>query len=802
MTFKEFFKKATGFEPYHYQEQLAKEAAIPQIISVPTGAGKTEAAILAIYLWRRIYSDDNTCQNTPRRLIYCLPMRVLVEQTISRVEKWLANLKLDDEIKIITMMGGNANHDYRLYPEDNAIIIGTQDMLLSRALNRGYAMSPFQWSVEFGLLNNDCLWIMDEVQLMHNGLATSIQLDRFRDQLQTFAPHKTVWMSATINKQWLETVDSDPDQYVSLGLSDKDDKNKALSKRKSAKKTLRELAIQPDSKYTKDDAEMIKSKHKDHTITLVIVNTIKRAQSLFKEMQKIRGTTNVMLIHSRFRRKERSLINKKIQEISDNPQQDLIIISTQVVEAGVDISAKTLITEMAPWISLIQRFGRCNRKGEHDDSVVYLIPLKEKQYPPYDCQIMQASEQILGRHMNKSVSPKDIPQIDDPMTHEIVIRKPDIIGLFDTAPDLSGNYTDVSRFIRSLESTNDVSVFWKDWSGQQPEKYKVQSEEICNVSISDISEFRKKHPVFRYDSLDGTWQKTDRMYPGQTFLLRSKDGGYTETEGWNNTSAESVSVIEPESDDTGASFGESNGSDNLSENTGWITLNDHTVHVIDQTKEIFKKLEHLGDFQDVLLLTAEYHDMGKAHHIFQTTMLRGTDDISNKELWAKRGGRAYHTRKNFRHELASALAFLQLDTKHADKDLIAYLVASHHGKVRMSIRAPPEKNTSRENNSYVNPAGDYILGIPLDIKESVRIFMSNKGEKSKKSKERLLGRDVISEIKIDASIARIGKKDNARSWLQITLGLLEKYGPFKLAYLEAVIRAADSRASKHEREQS
>ena len=41
-------------------------------------------------------------------------------------------------------------------PKRPAILIGTQDMLLSRALNRGYGMSRYRWPMHFGLLNNDC----------------------------------------------------------------------------------------------------------------------------------------------------------------------------------------------------------------------------------------------------------------------------------------------------------------------------------------------------------------------------------------------------------------------------------------------------------------------------------------------------------------------------------------------------------------------------------------------------------------------------------------------------------------------
>ena len=65
-------------------------------------------------------------------------------------------------------------------PERPAILIGTQDMLLSRALMRGYGMGRFGWPIDFGLLHTDTLWVFDEVQLMGAGLATSAQLEAFR----------------------------------------------------------------------------------------------------------------------------------------------------------------------------------------------------------------------------------------------------------------------------------------------------------------------------------------------------------------------------------------------------------------------------------------------------------------------------------------------------------------------------------------------------------------------------------------------------------------------------------------------
>jgi CRISPR-associated endonuclease/helicase Cas3 len=87
MNFGEFFETATGHKPYPYQERLATGAELPTIIDVPTGAGKTAAVVLG-WLWRRRFASEDVRKRTPRRLVYCLPMRVLVTITIEN-KRWV-----------------------------------------------------------------------------------------------------------------------------------------------------------------------------------------------------------------------------------------------------------------------------------------------------------------------------------------------------------------------------------------------------------------------------------------------------------------------------------------------------------------------------------------------------------------------------------------------------------------------------------------------------------------------------------------------------------------------------------------
>lgn len=92
MTFEAFFKRATGYDPFPFQKQFAEAAEIPNIVNVPTGFGKTAMAIVG-WLWRRFAASDAIQASTPRRLVYTLPMRVLVEQTRDNAIQWLENLR-------------------------------------------------------------------------------------------------------------------------------------------------------------------------------------------------------------------------------------------------------------------------------------------------------------------------------------------------------------------------------------------------------------------------------------------------------------------------------------------------------------------------------------------------------------------------------------------------------------------------------------------------------------------------------------------------------------------------------------
>lgn len=390
----DWYSAALGVSPYPYQQRLADEPW-PDVLEIPTGLGKT-AAILLAWLHKRQRQDAHT----PRRLVWCLPMRVLVEQTARLARQWTATLAgaglLSRAPAVHVLMGGDVARDWDLRPEDDAILIGTQDQLLSRALNRGYAMSRFRWPLDFALLHNDTFWVFDEVQLMGAGLPTSTQLEAFRQRFGVALPCRSLWCSATLHPRWLASVDfaarCPAPQLRTLDAVDTTFPQ--VIRRIHAAKRLQPLAI----RKTKDLAASILKEHRPGTLTLVIRNRVKDAVDLFATLKKDKKAPPLCLLHSRFRPADRGRVLE--EALSVPGEAGRIIVTTQVVEAGVDISAATLFTDLAPWSSLVQRFGRCNRAGELEDARIFWLdaPCKTEQAArPYTPAALARARALLSR---------------------------------------------------------------------------------------------------------------------------------------------------------------------------------------------------------------------------------------------------------------------------------------------------------------------------------------------------------------------------------------------------------------------
>ncbi|MCS6904092.1 MAG: CRISPR-associated helicase Cas3', partial [Bacteroidia bacterium] len=130
---------------------------------------------------------------------------------------------------------------------------------------------------------------------------------------------------------------------------------------------------------------------------LWVCNTVKRAQNLFPELQQLFPSIPKLLLHNRFRRIDRIELEKKLMQL--NLQEGpCLVLTTQVVEVSLDISFDIMITEAAPLDSLIQRFGRINRKRTPQvigtyKPVYVLIPTPPCR--PYITSIVEKSFNVL-----------------------------------------------------------------------------------------------------------------------------------------------------------------------------------------------------------------------------------------------------------------------------------------------------------------------------------------------------------------------------------------------------------------------
>lgn len=932
MNYENFFRAATrsqrnlnGLAPMCWQCRLAcgvnassdnPETLVSgvgcqsHLIDIPTGCGKTAGVVLA-WLWNRIILKRS---DWPRKLVYCLPMRTLVEQTNENVSWWLRNLldpgaglQFQNEVRTdlrwlgdrlpIMLMGGeqldDAHRDWDLYPEKPAILIGTQDMLLSRALNRGYGMSRYRWPIHFGLLNNDCLWVCDEVQLMGAGVATACQLEVLRLNQDQGRPHGfgsffgdrsiTWYVSATTSPDILQTRDwrecTRPASFAfSLADMEKTDTQSEIGRRRFAFKQLEMNQDwhfgqgQPSEERIRDiidrHCEMVRTLDTCQAPaeiprrSLVICNMVDRAVAVFEALRckqeagELHGI-DLVLLHSRFRPPDRqSQLNRLKQQCLQNHLGGQIVVSTQVIEAGVDISSSILWSEAAPLSSLVQRLGRLNRTGEFGCNgqpvygwtpLVVIVGLDLPQVPDKPKEAKEKAErEVRSRHLpyeqkrceqawrslsrlNGNASPAALDTIRDDIADSIErclysLQRHELLDFFDTDSNLSLGFTDVSPFVRGLDEDTDVLVLWREWEGADngsppPFFYDVQHDELCAVPINRLRAFSNWHRGWLWLGKERGWVSaaTQGLLPGATLLLPVNAGGYVADHGWtghnNDQPASLFQPTEVPSDEDVLSY--------LSH--GWRSIAAHGKDVQNELETIFRLLPASGFIGDAeknaCLEAAVWHDVGKNHPSWKDEALRVVkeaaiepplshiplakfslsespklrDEEGHPLTGAELRKKAYELKRLFRpgmaHEVASALALRQhhIRTEPSARmpDLLGsylrqllseYLAMSHHGRVRKVLRDEIPKNPKEEKNA------ETVRGVTEgDELPSVMIDGQELGCKALSLDCRRMGRDATGQ----------------ESYTRGVLRLLDHYGPFRLAYLEALLRAADGRASKN-----
>jgi CRISPR-associated endonuclease/helicase Cas3 len=803
--FDEFFRTATGgFRPHGYQARIARDG-LPDVVEAPTGTGKT--GVILAWLWRRLSEEHRAV--TPRRLVYALPQRSLVDQVASEARGWLDRLGLSEEVALHVVMGGRGETqgDWRENMHQPAIVVGTVDSLVSKALNRGYGIGRAIFPIDFALVTNGTQWVIDEIQLCPESTVTLRQLFGFAAKYGTAEPFGLTCMSATVRKELLKTVDR-PALGTTVGIRD-EERTGELKVRLDAARTVRRTWRDPGD--YKALADTVRNVHRPGTLTLVVLNTVPAARTVYQHLRG--GPVECTLLHSRFRGIDRA---DRMAGVVAHPE-DRIVVATQVVEAGLDLSAAVLVTEAAPWPSLVQRAGRCNRTGKVVGAELWWLPPAKPL--PYEQLDIDATAAELTRLEGEAVTGEDLLacQVAYTAGQVKVIRRGDFDGLFDTAPDLSGNDVDIAPYVRDADDL-DAEIAWATWTpgpdGAPDSQVRAPAGEYrCRVSLTDAVRLAKDQKVWRFDQVTDKWTRVtqhpqSRPRPGEVLLVSAADGGYDADTGSDPSArgpvpgspelltpaerearaAAAAAAQQAELDEVIAGAEDAYAADTASQfQPRWQSLDEHSEQVRDQTAALLGVLQPgiPPEAVQAAVLAGYLHDVGKAHETWQDALCGlaladEADRIAAGRPWAKSGAANGMLRfvggVAFRHELASLLLIdgplhSLLETS-PDPDLTRYLVLAHHGKLRVQVRDPGDLT--------MLPAGEAsqkkILGLEQGAESPVPAILGQ----------------PPAVLTVDLEQFQLG---GDRSWTRTVLGLRDKYGPFTLAYLETLVRVADWRAS-------
>jgi CRISPR-associated endonuclease/helicase Cas3 len=338
--------------PYPFQRRVAELLLSGHnvILQAPTGAGKTMAAMLPFL--NAIEHDHDF----PHKCLYAVPMRVLANQFVEEYRDKVRRAGRDDRIRV-EIQTGEQSDDPQLAA---TLTFATIDQALS-----SFLLSPYSLPQRLGNLNAGAVaasyLVFDEFHLFDpvSTLPTTLEMLRMLRGVTPF-----LLMTATFSTDMLEGLAGALDAVV---VPEDDAARQAMQALPSQQKTRRYHVV--DAPLS---ADAVLAQHRNRT--LVICNVIDRARALFEALRDhaSRGDVQVRLLHSRFLPEDRQRIEGEIRRLFDkdgDQSGSWIVVATQVVEVGLDITCQTLHTELAPANAVLQRAGRCARYAGEEGSV-------------------------------------------------------------------------------------------------------------------------------------------------------------------------------------------------------------------------------------------------------------------------------------------------------------------------------------------------------------------------------------------------------------------------------------------------
>lgn len=326
------------------------------LLTAPTGSGKTRAA-LHPFLWALDHEGY-----LPSKCIYSVPMRILANQFIKEYKEIVQGYGLAigrSDLRAAIQTG--EQQDDRRFASN--LIFTTIDQTLSSYLLTPYSLSRREGNINAGALIGAYL-VFDEFHLYdpNSTLPTTLHMLK---QLSGITPF--VLMTATFSTSLVEELAHELNCEI---VPKTEAERQAILGIKSQQKTRRYHVAD-----TPLNAERVIERHCGRSI--VICNQVERTQQLYRRLRSLKSDhTELILLHSQFLTEDRRRIETLLQETFKDNGADVIVVATQAIEVGVDISGTVMHTELAPANSIVQRAGRCARYKD-DKGDVYIYPTVE-----------------------------------------------------------------------------------------------------------------------------------------------------------------------------------------------------------------------------------------------------------------------------------------------------------------------------------------------------------------------------------------------------------------------------------------
>ena len=416
-------------------ETIGEYSAVLTIIEAPMGEGKTEAAL---------YVAGRLCELFDKKGVYmALPTAATSNQMVSRVRKMLKEHQSGD-VRLMhsmawlvdeqTVAKNQFDTEDSQYVEDwlrplrrgllSENAVGTVDQAMAAATRVKYGFLRLA-----GLTQK--ILIIDEIHAYDIFMSTIIA--RLLEWCRALNI-PVIMISATLqNKQKrfylsrygikdLEINEAYP--LVTQVMGD------GLVVQTQVNGTHMKYALQIRKEKAGGDiakvANLVQKRIINGGCICVMMNTVKQAQAVYKELKK-NGETEIMLFHARFTAKRRAEIEQcclKLFGRNGMRPKRMILVCTQVVEQSLDVDFDLLITQLAPMDLLLQRAGRVHRhdgrrrpRGMDEPAVEIIIPDDDAEsniekrywqfggiYPP---EVMKNTEDLLNNTNIVSV-PKDV----------------------------------------------------------------------------------------------------------------------------------------------------------------------------------------------------------------------------------------------------------------------------------------------------------------------------------------------------------------------------------------------------------